>query len=123
MTLEGLAGAVASGAFSGAVVVSVAVLVVVSSVFLSSPELQDDKSISMLAANDVAKNLTCFILRSLNFRNKRSIENGEVSVGCDLFEFGINAAGKYDACLSVHVISLRYIIRSFFQVFSGKSVG
>jgi len=45
-------------------------LVVVSSVFLSSPELQDDKSIRMLAANDVAKNLACFILRSLNFKIK-----------------------------------------------------
>jgi hypothetical protein len=75
---------VVSGAFSAAVVVSVAVLVVVSSVFLSSPELQEDKSISMLAANDVAKNLACFILRSLNFRNKRSIENGEVISGVRL---------------------------------------
>jgi hypothetical protein len=37
ITLEGLAGAVASGAFSAAVEVSVAVVVVVSSVFLSLP--------------------------------------------------------------------------------------
>jgi len=60
------------------------VLVVVSSVFLSSPELQDDKRTRMLAANEVAKNLTCFILRSLNFRNKRSIKYGDVIRGVGL---------------------------------------
>jgi hypothetical protein len=59
-------GAVGSGAFS-AVVGAVAVE---PSVFLSSSELQEDKKKSMLVANVVAKNLTCFILKNLNFRNK-----------------------------------------------------
>jgi len=59
----------------------------------------------MLAANDVAKNLTCFILRSLNFKNKRSIEYGEVMLRgeIDLNIELIVLRGKYDACLSVHV--------------------
>jgi hypothetical protein len=54
----------------------VSAVVVVSSVFLSSAEPHEDKKIRMLVANVVAKNLTCFILRILNFRNKRSRERG-----------------------------------------------
>jgi len=59
ITLEGLAGGVGSGAVS-VVVVAVAV---VSSVFVSSPDPQEDSNINMLVANVDAKNLTCFIFK------------------------------------------------------------
>jgi hypothetical protein len=75
----------------------------------------------MLAANEVAKNLTCFILRNLNFRNKRSIENGEVIRGVRSMNIGLVLQGKYDARLSVDV-STMFNYRWFFAAILCKGI-
>jgi len=67
----------------------------------------------MLAANDVAKNLTCFILRSLNFRNKEQIENGEsYPWGAIAMNIELVLQGKYDACIDLCLPAGRLVRRN-----------